>query len=796
MRPVAIPRLLAGIGVPVVTIGVTTPGVSPRTTLPDISGAEHLHTLWHPGVPVGHWIGHAGVFGAERLIAPILPASCGPASRRGGGDSGGSGGDAIERDRRPLGRRDWERALAIVRPLAEAGDAPSTDVAHVARAAYTIVSIAAHTAGLQFKKRYHDRPNKFWAALQLLAMEVPKSIVECQCLDWRPRAGSHKLLGMLKTLLAHEGVRDAMAAIDRIGLRTFMTEAGLVTDRNADELETAECVIAGAKYVEATIAAGWEGAKASDDMFVGPEVEFLSHRRIPGLRPFTADSRDAVFQKMADAYRAAGYPVTLVKGDATFNFPPNAYVFPMIYDTFHYGGRTVRLMRLHGTGGVLMSLDDFRDFPLSDPDCWTAEDADNATVFSVETGAYERVATKIGLGTADEVRALKTNGPEQYTAEYTLMVKAEKGDIAYFRIVLTGQGTAEVHPLNGWFDGTTQEERSVRVVTAWDFKEAMAGALEMLKRTTVHKRDTIVGLDVQGVGRILIQYEQFPLLEFVGPKTRPRHLRHLLPAWQALEKARYVGTSNRTAVGVHMHMNMPARVMTPDGSELFSVAPLLAVAREYLTHARLIQGIIPTHHARRGFIRSIPPVLRQRLLDPALVTDPTDPKEILCLIAMIVGPTRAKYMELNFDNWMSYLLGHMLREGRFRDLFDAQGRLTVTWHGESYEFRIDPTKDFAGARPEELQIMLWKEGQATKLIRTVPDPSIDGWWKTTAELRIFDTVHSNPHPDEYRIDPKAIGWFARFAAAFGWLHGNANFVRARPPRTRRPPRPSGKHSAG
>lgn len=637
---------------------------------------------------------------------------------------------------------------------------------------YATVAAAAKRIGMTDFAELAAQPNAFWGALVLRTLKVPQGIIERKCFPWQPTVGSRTRWDRYDQLLAADGVRFAVAQVGVMGLSSFLAEVHLATPENQTELQQAERAVAGARMMKDVLHAYWAKAVEAGDagkFRVGVEQECFPGTAIPGATLPPSDTRDTLYENMERAY--AGHRISVDRVEAHFTFPEKPYVLPETYEFFTHHGKTVRLYRLSGTGGIMHRVDDFAGFPVTPgklswmPREFTAKDAMTP---AEEEHAYAMVAEALGLPDTDAVRALRSAGGTAYQMNSVVLIKADGSDIAYVRVVMDGSGFAELQPLNCRLEGDGGDPLFRRVPAA-DFPAARDAVVRLVRTCTVPKTDMVQGLaveafcentdgltpeDVQRLRTISVVYEEPPYKEVISPPMRPRDIALMMPAWQMLADAGYVGTTPFTGVSTHVHMQLTRKARAADGTMQFSIAPMLALYTAFLDREEALYGVVPVDATREGFIELAPAPLRAFIRDG--VQDPTDIGAMLVFFAELADQTRAKYTALNFDKYVGTFLGELLDE----NVLTVGETRVVEWRGKQYTFTVHAE-----------QVVCIVDGKRIELIRASKSS-----WQPTAELRIFDAVHLHLDPETYQIDASAIRWYAMFAAAFGWGYGNDPFV--------------------
>lgn len=603
-------------------------------------------------------------------------------------------------------------------------------------------------------KQAKRQPVSLLTALILRAHQVPRGIIEHKCF-----AG-----------LTPQRIADRWRQIDEIltatpalahTLRTHTVRQLLGTQHLATiappSLQRAERLVAGARMMLGMIDDHFPAAVAagqSEQMFVGIEVEVDPRGR----------SGDALYKAIHQTMQAtAGAPAaTLITQPASYVFGSTPKPQTVMFEIIRANNRTVRLYRAAGAGGIMHRavLLDQSGTPIGPPTSRLMPKK-HEDLFSpaAEQHAYTMAARLLGLPDADAVRTIRQAGGDDYKILPTLVVKSDDGDFAYFTIDLEPGGTARIRPICAQFPQTPGADPTFRLVRATTRDEAIRACMMLIANTAMTKSNQITGLDLAGVGVMTVVNEEPPSLEAVSPKTKPGDIDTLTPAWQTLADLGCLGTTPHTNVGVHVHMHTALQVLAGETLR-YSVAPMLSVYRAFFESERALRDIVPISPNRQPYITSTPAPLRRLLGDPAVMRNAEDPGEILCVLAEISRHTRKKYMALNLDKHIGALIQGMLTDGV---LTPGQTIDMPHWHGRRYRFRVT-----AG------NVVLLRPGHTPLPLQRVPSATV----QSSAELRIFDTIMYTTPDGTRRIDAQAVPHWARFAAAFGWRHGNAPFVAA------------------
>lgn len=601
----------------------------------------------------------------------------------------------------------------------------------------------------------------FWTSLILLDMKVPPAIVEDICLSDVAKTDARTVVDRYQVMLDQPAVAAVVAAVRAMGLSAFFTELEYIHQPDDDVLlARAEAIICAATYFQETICKGL--ALATDARHtVGLEVEWRPSTATTGLMEMTPISGDVVYEAMAQALRDQGLAITIHRGAGYFSVPSDAHYFKSIVEDIVVDGRHICIERIRGTGAMLLYCYD------RDRRKMVLRKAVADNVVDSLDEAYALVA-EVASSDLATVKVHAVSGAEGYQLRHGVYLKDRKGNMVMFSVACDETGHATIRGFNTHFRGDDGATVEAVTVAAHNFDEAVQ---ELLRRahaddTFLVKTETINGIELppriepdgSPTERILrIGWEKSPHRELITWKTILDEAPLIEAVVNVLTEMGLVGTTDEDVIGIHTHGRVPTKV-----HGAFSIAPVLNILREFVAHRNDFYALLPMHENRLPFIQPLSPEFCALLAKDDYVTDPTDPKQILCVLADVVRLMPEKYVELNMDNILAQLGQEMVQSGQLK----PGQRITVrNWHGQTYQFRVTASK-------KHYTIMVRHNGVNMPVLRIPADSR-----KPTAELRIPNTLHRHDG-EHYRISVDATMWLVNFWAAWSYLHGTLPFAEA------------------
>lgn len=500
-----------------------------------------------------------------------------------------------------------------------------------------------------------------------------------------------------------------------------------------------------------TIANGLAGATAAE-VTAGMEIEICPARTPPGLDDGIYYSQDQLITAIVNHVTAQGHTATCDRKPGAFVFAHPLTVYQQIRRLYTHGNTVVEAIEVTWSRAIRYYVRTFD----------AAGNVRTTQRIACSTVPPERLAARADAAVAAALGVPLASATMTRT-DIVMLPDAEKWR-AFFRIAPHPPGGFTVTPLNGRSDPRAVNADDITIrdetfhVAARSFDDAREQILHYLctTRHALQRNDTLTHLAVGGIpGTFVWHYEPFPYREFVTPKLLPEQfpvVRHIVGAFAALG---IVGTMPNTQISTHVHVNAPLRV-----AGRLSIAPLLSMARSHLRSDRLVRAAIPPNPDGLMFVAPMSKPLRRRITRADYCTNPTDPRQILCVMADFITCSRPKLSALNFDNAITEIGRALLADGHVR-LGDKP--FEITWHGRLYRFFVVP--HVSEHTPD---ILVEYNGERRSLLR-VPLKRA----KSTYEFRGFTTVHSETTdadgPTTYALDPDSFLYFMQFAAARAWL---------------------------
>ncbi|MBI4367372.1 MAG: amidoligase family protein [Deltaproteobacteria bacterium] len=726
----------------------------------------------------------------HEVRARIAPAARLPASRlalpaelevQPAGDGGDSGRLLLPK-REPGGRHlvplsgltRW-KATAPLYALPRSTPAPlslPSEMKSCARLAYTAVAsaIAATVTDPTLRARMPLHDPRSWLALILLHDKAPRGVVEHLCCDHEavPPQGNLGLMSAYYELArGTDATHDAIRVVSALGIARFMS---LVPDIRPKGRETgkaaalADATLEGIRYMQDFINTYSQGARVAGQK-IGGEIEFTATRDRPtgDVMLVRTDSRDQVSALIGTHLSEHG--ATYVADSAPrfhLDLDPRSHLFTTVIERYEYGSQQAVVARLQGSGGVIIptwdAIHDACERFLADAPATAGDKA----VFSetVKAQARKKAAGILGLSEA-ELAAHLAAGTVQHEEIYIILPKAVDGDLAKLAVVIDrAKGEATVAGMNARFveRGKLVPTRTYPATTIEEVHAAIRAEISK-DQEFLAKSNTIVGITVPGhfdpdslVMRVVD--DSHPLSELVTPPATHKDFPIIQKALRALAQAGYHGTTPHWTGGVHVHYNVPLK--GKDGR--YSIAPMIAALREFLTHQRILMAAIRPDRRRVGYVHPFTHNYAKRVTAPGYVIDPEDPEQILCAMADNVASTKEKYSALNSDNLISALGRAMLEAGAFDGVFQGQPLATVSFNGRRYEFEM--RKDADGP-----QIFFRYDRTPWRPLFRMPKRYHK---RTTIEWRLFDTPNRRLPNGRHAIAVDAIMWYLKFVTA--WAH--------------------------
>lgn len=549
-------------------------------------------------------------------------------------------------------------------------------------------------------------------ALYLMNGTVPPAILSTQILGLRPTSPRNialiQLLGRMGTSLPMNILRSAV----------HLMSGKLNRVENAADF---------ARVVMANLERAVAGKQP-----VGFELEF---------DPKTM-SRDQTHLMMARALEDAGYAVEIKYGARDFTFKTQIKVAPIILGEATIQGQPVRTETFQSNGTTLVSV---------------IHDADIAKTHVLSGNQTSSLAEADAL-----LRTILDARPKE---NYLIIAKDDSGDTLKMAVEITGRTTARLTGINGRFygsEGHVQDSVDIDFgnhvsATNGSNRPQLAAILAYVKQAlpntlAIQRTNRITQLQVDGLGNGIFQIvdEVPPYLEAISAKMGVGEAGNTKPMVAAFRTAGFDGTRAAKMVGMHVHAEVARKV-----ADQFSIAPALNLLRAFIASDRLIYDLFPSHPNRSGFIQRLPQALRERLMDPNYVTDATDPKQILRVLADYVQTTPAKYADLNLDNYVSVIVNEMGNAGILQNgQIITDTYTTPTGETTSYHLRV------VRASGADAPFKLYRDFE-TGEVEITRNPS--GPTKPTAELRLFDSI----------MDPDSVAFIAQFWGSFVYKYANS-----------------------
>lgn len=493
-------------------------------------------------------------------------------------------------------------------------------------------------------------------------------------------------------------------------------------------------------------------------------------------------TRDAAYDAVVMAFRAAGFQVTLEKKDSDFTFIVNQdKILPIVWGNGELNGRPFNIEILTGTGAKVVTVALGMDKAKTE-----VAPPSMASLYDTSPLLARLLSDKLKLGhlhLGDVLPFLRDVA--HYVERFFVLLKDDGFDILHVDIALLGNGKARLTGANGKiYDqqgipqdtmeidysaelaDLTPEERDnrpdLRAIHNWCKKN-------IPNKVFAKKTDTAVGMTVDGLGKgaFKIVAEASPYLEAVTPVLTIDEVPAAATMIQAFKDSGFSGTHAAYLIGMHVHAGLLHKV-----NGQFSIAPSLSLMRAFVEHMASFYRIIPSDWNRAGFIQLPPRRLVDLLAEPNYITDPNDPGQILRFIADYALHHPPKYGTMNLDNGNSHMINAMGKAGVLRegDEFDA---VYQTAQGETNTYRIVIRKTsglykayrtfFPGEVKEVTQtgeIVRATHKETLPITRISTDPI------ETTELRMPDSIN----------DPKAVTFIAQFWASFVDKFGNGPFL--------------------
>lgn len=493
-------------------------------------------------------------------------------------------------------------------------------------------------------------------------------------------------------------------------------------------------------------------------------------------------TRDAAYDAVVMAFRAAGFQVTLDKKDSDFTFKINKdKILPMVWGNGELDGRPFNIEVLTGTGAKVVSV------ALGMDNAKTEVAPPNmASLYETSPLLARLLSDKLKLGhlhLGDVLPFLRDEA--QYVERFFVLLKDDGFDILHVDIALLGNGKARLTGANGKIydqQGVPQdtleidysaeladlapEERDnrpdLRAIHNWCKNN-------IPNKIFAKKTDTAVGLTVGGLGKgaFKIVAEASPYLEAVTPVLTIDEVPAAATMIQAFKDTGFSGTHAAYLIGMHVHAGLLHKV-----NGQFSIAPSLSLMRAFVDHMDSFYRIIPSDWNRAGFIQQPPRRLVDLISEPNYITNPNDPGQILRFIADYALHHPPKYGTMNLDNGNAHMVNAMGKAGVLSEgqEFDA---VYQTAQGETITYRIvirkvgDLYKAYRTFFPGEVKEVT----QTGEIVRathkeTLPITRISTDPIETTELRMPDSIN----------DPTAVTFIAQFWASFVDKYGNGPFL--------------------
>ena len=628
--------------------------------------------------------------------------------------------------------------------LADAGDPAVPDESNreleAAHRAYkTISDVVASISGEEEPVRYLGNP-RFYLALGLIQLGVPLGIVEKLCLDFRPMEGSKAKVARLSLISRIMNIPTAVEVMLKMGLVEFLF-ANRFDQQLAQSASTADLALAGHEYMTGVINK-YSGPAANARQRFGVELEFNPR----------SDSKKTVYDKILAYLAANGHPdASMIEGEGRFQFAADSKVFPTISETFTYQGRSYLLYRLQGTGGVILKVRDASTGKILNIGN-TKNPMDGLNDKGTLEDAYTLLLKELGINFSDpigQVEAMKKGGQE-YKISHGWILKDRRGELAFVNFVEGRDGKpGKFIGNNGRFEvnGSIQKKMEVEGVQTFEdacrFIKDEFGKDEADRRFKVTDDNPYEGIRIPGFGDVVIKYEADMEYELVSPILTHRDIGTMLGMINVLADAGYEGTVTGHQVGLHIHAEVPLK---EDGK--FSCGPIFRAMKEFFGNSNEIAAGISPDRIRRTFISPLTPAFNQFVMS-GQVKDPTDRLQILALYSEWVRQHPEKYTELNPDNYISLQLQEMIKEGVYRVGEEIQAEV----NGKPRRFLVMGDQIY----------FVDGDGKQSPIIR-VPMAQR----KPTLELRMPDTITTNPEPNVFKIDSHSVEYMIHFFTA--WVH--------------------------
>ncbi len=585
------------------------------------------------------------------------------------------------------------------------------------------------------------------SACQAIAGRFPQLVTS---LGTAIKLPAYLAMGAFPTTVSGFGrVARGTPAEDIARLRwTGITEAWIADKIGNSAFAGVDAFIQGAKYMMSVSREHLAAATAAGQT-VGLELEYL-YRHVTGEEAL----KDPVYEVLAGVYRETGNTVELLRGQPSFVYPDHPNLFRAERGSYTLNGRTISYELLKGSGAVFLTTDPSWELGAAK----TVHVREAIDISDAIPNLHEAVAGVFGDGVvAADVRGLESQGRDAFQREYIVYAKAKDNDMLKFQIRIDG-GVARFHMMNAEFkDGGRDFE-----IPAAHFPDALNYLKQVLPgKSYAQKIDTYSGLKITTPeGReheFKITDEGHPLSEFVSSilKTRDFHLIDTLV--DTLQAIGCEGTTDKNTVGIHTHMGVPTR----DATGQHTIAPVLGLLREFLGKQSQIQGAIPTHDNRLGYIQAISPEYARLVQDPAYFKTANDPGTILVFAARTAELLSKKYTALNVDNVLALILEDMItHQVEVNGVALTHGaEVTVTHQGQAYQFKVHAAQ--GGENYKDNYDIVWERPNAEPVsLMRISSASVR---KPTVELRIFNTV----------IDAKTVRLWLEFATAWGWRFGTS-----------------------